>query len=83
MLVNAHDLYAGNKSVMEGMHDVVNPFFSAEEAREMTAYGQNAVDNFVANRRAATDPRTMDSNRGGDHDGVRGMPGDKPLGVER
>jgi len=83
LLLNAHDVYAGNKTVSEGLHDVLNPIFTAEEARDMTAYGRNAIDNCVANGRAAMDGRTRDTNRGQDHDGVRGMPGDAPLGVDR
>lgn len=49
----------------------------------MTAYGRNAIDNCVANGRAATDGRTRDTNRGQDHDGLRGMPGEGPLGADR
>lgn len=80
ILGNAQDVYAGDKSLTEGVHDVINPFITAEEARMLGDLERERWHNWRANKRSGLgihNPGRIDRGRAPVSPGEQPFPGER------
>jgi hypothetical protein len=73
---NTKAVFAGHKSVMEGVHDTINPVLTAQDEKMLADLLKSRMDEWIANGRARNDPRRMDSGRRSCNPGEKPLPGE-------